>query len=214
MTNGDKFKEIFPNIIKYGNILIDDTGALQKNILFDDTWWNAEYKGSTTKNDKVDCEHTDCNNCVNHKYCDYEPTTKNDLGVNLIDQAELLKNMDTWDKFGNDPNEGLIPLRTPALQDRYVPYVKYDDMVHCVEGMPSVTPQEPKTGHWIADARTYYEELKKRGLGVDEYTPYFTDDIACSECLAKYSTLDNETQFFKHCPNCGAKMVEPQESEG
>ena len=37
MTNGEKIKEIFPNIIKYGNILIDDTGALQKNILFDDT---------------------------------------------------------------------------------------------------------------------------------------------------------------------------------
>ena len=73
--------------------------------------------------------------------------------------------------------------------------------------------QEPKTGHWIDDAKTYYEELNKRGLRVDEYTPYFTDDIACSECLAKYSILDNETQFFKHCPNCGAKMVEPQESE-
>lgn len=44
MTNGEKLKEIFPSIIKYGNILIDDTGALQKNILFDDTWWNAEYQ--------------------------------------------------------------------------------------------------------------------------------------------------------------------------
>lgn len=55
-----------------------------------------------------------------------------------IDVGELLKTMDTWDKFGNDPNKGLIPLRTPALQDRYVPYVKYDDMVNCVNGMPSV----------------------------------------------------------------------------
>lgn len=60
MTNGEKLKEIFPNIIKYGNILIDDTGVLQKNILFDDTWWNSEYKepnksenpnSSITKND-------------------------------------------------------------------------------------------------------------------------------------------------------------------
>ena len=76
--------------------------------------------------------------------------------------------------------------------------------------LPAVTPQ-PKTGEWIGDAKTYYEELNKRGLGVDEYTPYFTDDIACSECLAKYSMLDNETQFFKCCPNCGARMVEPQE---
>ncbi len=69
-----------------------------------------------------------------------------------------------------------------------------------------LSPVTSKTGHWITDAKTYYEELNKRGLGVDEYTPYFTDDIACSECLAKYSMLDNETEFFKHCPNCGAKM--------
>lgn len=40
-----------------------------------------EEQEPTTKNDKVDCKHTDCNNCVNHKYCDYESTTKNDLGV-------------------------------------------------------------------------------------------------------------------------------------
>ena len=72
--------------------------------------------------------------------------------------------------------------------------------------MDALKDYKPKTGHWIEDAKTYYEELIKKGLGVDEYTPYFTDDIACSECLAKYSVLDNETQFFKHCPNCGAKM--------
>ncbi len=65
--------------------------------------------------------------------------------------------------------------------------------------------QEPKTGHWITDAETYYKAINERGNRVDEYTPYFTDDIACSECLAKYSVLDNETQFFKHCPNCGSK---------
>lgn len=78
--------------------------------------------------------------------------------------------------------------------------------------LPPVTPQ-PKIGHWITEAQTYYEELKKRGLSVDEYTPYFTDDIACSECLAKYSVIDNETQFFKHCPNCGARMIESEEDK-
>lgn len=69
--------------------------------------------------------------------------------------------------------------------------------------LPSVTQ---KSGKWVEDAKTYYEELNKRGLWVDEDTPYFTDDIACSECLAKYNTCDNETQFFKYCPNCGAEM--------
>ncbi len=64
----------------------------------------------------------------------------------LIGADELLKAMDTWDKFGNIPNRGLIPLRTSALQGIYVTYVKYDDMVKCVKGMPSVTPQEPIHG--------------------------------------------------------------------
>ena len=32
-----------------------------------------------------------------------------------------------------------------------------------------------------------------------------------SECLAKFNILDNETQFFKYCPNCGAKMEESEE---
>ena len=78
--------------------------------------------------------------------------------------------------------------------------------------LPSAQP-ERRTGEWIEDAKTYYEQLNERGLGVDEYTPYFTDDIACSVCLAKYSTIDNETQFFKFCPNCGARMEGTYETD-
>lgn len=74
-----------------------------------------------------------------------------------------------------------------------------------IKKLPSAQP-ERKRGTWIEDAKTYYEQLNERGLRVDEYTPYFTDDIACSVCLAKYSMIDNETQFFKFCPNCGADM--------
>ena len=54
--------------------------------------------------------------------------------------------------------------------------------------LPSVRPQEPKTGHWI---------------DTDEgFSP-----CECSEC--------GKVEFKKsdYCPNCGAKMVEPQESE-
>ncbi len=57
--------------------------------------------------------------------------------------------------------------------------------------LPPVNPQEPKTGHWINTAE-----------------PYMSDNIVCSECgfdsIAGYS----------YCPNCGCRMVEPQESEG
>ena len=53
--------------------------------------------------------------------------------------------------------------------------------------------QEPKTGHWIAKEN---EEMKTVG--------YF-----CSECDLPMET-EKRTDF---CPNCGAKMVKPQESE-
>lgn len=74
--------------------------------------------------------------------------------------------------------------------------------------------QEPKTGRWIETADEYYKAVNEYGGGVNENTPYFVDDIACSECLAKYSVIDNETERFDHCPSCGAKMVEPQERSG
>ena len=56
---------------------------------------------------------------------------------------------------------------------------------------PPVTPQQ-KVGMWI-----------KRG-----------QDIYCSICNneSAYNPF-GASKFSKYCPNCGAKMVEPQESE-
>ena len=59
--------------------------------------------------------------------------------------------------------------------------------------------QEPKTGHWI----------EKDGFDGDVY-------YDCSECGESWTTIegtpwDNE---WDYCPSCGARMVEPQESEG
>ena len=49
-----------------------------------------------------------------------------------IDANELLKAMDTWDKFGFSHSGAFV--REPENDD-YVPYVHYDDMVKCVKGM-------------------------------------------------------------------------------
>ena len=70
--------------------------------------------------------------------------------------------------------------------------------------------QESKAGRWIETAEEYYKAVNEYGGGVNENTPYFVDDIACSECLAKYSVIGNEAERFDYCPSCGAKM----ESEG
>ena len=66
--------------------------------------------------------------------------------------------------------------------------------------------QEPKTGHWIETAEEYYKAVNEYGGGVNDDTPYFVDDIACSECLSMFSVIDNETERFDYCPHCGAKM--------
>lgn len=80
-------------------------------------------------------------------------------------------------------------------------YGRKDDVV-----FEEVEKPELKTGKWIEDAETYYKAVNEKGGGVNENTPYFTDDIACSECLAMFSVIDNETERWNFCPNCGADM--------
>ena len=58
--------------------------------------------------------------------------------------------------------------------------------------LPSVRPQEPKTGHWIDDE--------------------FGSKCSCCDIHTHLDKFDKPMKF-KHCSMCGAKMVEPQESE-
>ena len=62
-----------------------------------------------------------------------------------------------------------------------------------LENLPPVTPQKPKTGKWIS--------TETKGVRYAFWCRY-----KCSLC----GELSDHTNF---CPNCGAKMVEPQESE-
>lgn len=92
----------------------------------------------------------------------------------------------------------------------------YDEQGHLLYAvgtgniMAAKTIDPVKHGKWIEDAKTYYEQFDKRGM-LDENTPYLVDDIACSVCLAKYSVIDNETERFEYCPECGAKMNKKEE---
>lgn len=100
-----------------------------------------------------------------------EPTTNNDLGVDCISRKAVVDAFGKW--CSDDKN-----LEHPVWFAR--------DII----SMPSITPLEPKKGHWVIRPHVY---------GV----------TYCSECDFELK-IDN-TNF---CPNCGAKMVEPQESEG
>ena len=53
----------------------------------------------------------------------------------LISRSEVLIAMDTWDKFGYDEHNRLIKI--DRTNEEYVPYVHYEDMVKCVNDMPT-----------------------------------------------------------------------------
>ena len=60
--------------------------------------------------------------------------------------------------------------------------------------------QEPKTGHWVKYCRPRCGEQHYKCANCEEYFNF-----------GLYS--DYYKRAFKYCPNCGVKMVEPQESE-
>ena len=101
------------------------------------------------------------------KALEQEPTTKNNLGVDCISRIETIDYL-----CKHCPDDGEC-------------FGDCDDIKHFRE-MPSVTPQEPKTGHWI------YKTMEGQ---------------FCSICN------EQSVWKFNYCPNCGCRMVEPQESE-
>ena len=81
-----------------------------------------------------------------------------------ISRAELLKAIDTWDKFGVDDTNSLFRLDNLSLP-HYVPYIHYDDVVKAIKGMPSIQPKtktdEPMQveleGDGYADGKLVYD---------------------------------------------------------
>lgn len=72
--------------------------------------------------------------------------------------------------------------------------VSIDSIADEIAELPSINPKELKTGHWIDN-------------------PYDKDFSQCSECGSNWEKSIIENCNMDYCPNCGAKMVEEQESE-
>ena len=85
-----------------------------------------------------------------------------------------------------EPSGDLISRQ--AVLDLIADYdLSMGQVVKGIHALPSVNPQEPKTGH-------------------REYNDIY-DHYLCGNCKTVVMDYDN------YCPNCGARMVEPQESE-
>ena len=95
------------------------------------------------------------------------PTTKNDLGVDCISRQAAIDCLD-W----SYPNE--------------LPITK-------IKNLPSVTPQEPRKGHWIMTS-----DYLTTAYGSIDY-------VKCS-CCGEDSLEEGD-----YCPNCGADMREVEE---
>lgn len=65
------------------------------------------------------------------------PSDKDDCD-DAISRAELLKAIDTWDRFGYTETGCFV--REP--KNDCVKYIHYDDVIECIKGMPSVSSSD------------------------------------------------------------------------
>lgn len=118
-----------------------------------------------------------------------KPTTKNDLAVDCISRKAVLDAIDskTW--------EFCDYLISKGRNDEQKPVSHFaDNLRECVrEEMTSVTPQEPRKGHWIP----IYQG--------DEIIDY-----RCSECEFG-NTFGKGTFGMNFCPRCGSDNREVEE---
>ena len=79
---------------------------------------------------------------------------------------------------------------------------EFNDYIQTLNKAMDWLEQEPKTGHWIKYDKEYFTTKR--------LTPVTHSIRECSECHTEIADFCGEMRF---CPNCGAKMVESQESE-
>lgn len=149
----------------------------------------------TTKNDiRVckSCVYSKDGKCAGTEEChlcmwknQYTPTTKNNLGVDKEQLKTMIRGLTKWYVKRDNTEVGEPDTAVGLL---------YDDVMFGINRLTPVTPQEPRKGHWIS---------------IDE-EPH--EDWECDNC-SFVIWADENIEKFHYCPNCGAKMVEPQESE-
>ena len=132
----------------------------------------------------------DAKSCAIHsaiEELEQEPTTKNDLGVDYISRKALYSAL--YDRFHDEDANNITDVKLGVVRD-------------FVKNFPSVTPQEPKTGHWLMPDKEYSSKIWRKcsccGTHIEKYS--------------KYISFDGEVHYIpyrlNYCYICGAKMVE------
>ena len=104
------------------------------------------------------------------------------------DVDKILEAMDTWPKYGCNPDGRFLEL-TKETEADYVPYVHYDDMVKVVKGIPSLDVAPVIHAHKV--------RAHSQGGG--------THWVVCSHCEKPIDWQD------AYCKHCGAIMDEEVE---
>lgn len=179
MKNAEKFRKIFKEFAT------EVWAFPEKDFL---TWLNAEYEEPTIRN-CFGCKYSKDNHNSGTEEChlcmwenQYTPTTKNDLGVDCISRkaAEDI----TWqDPSYTDPLNILTEVRDKIRE------------------LPSVTPQEPRKGHWIV-------QPSNKEQGERDFIWW-----KCSKCgqVIFSETEHDRLEFHAFCGRCGADMREVKE---
>lgn len=106
--------------------------------------------------------------------------------ADMIDREELKKAVDTWDRFYYVPLQGV----KRGSNDDYTALVRINDILHCIDTMPTADVQPIKHGRWI-----YVGSVRS------------WDEIKCSACNSAFSTEDRDLILnWDFCPHCGARM--------
>ena len=143
----------------------------------------------------------------------------------LISRSEVLIAMDTWDKFGYDEHNRLIKI--DRTNEEYVPYVHYEDMVKCVNDMPTAydidnvieelekirskemcnkEKCDTKEICRICVVDDAIEIVKQGGVSDDVCEWKLTDTKKLMPYKTSCGNEDLYDNSYKYCPYCGKKI--------
>lgn len=95
------------------------------------------------------------------------------------------------------------------LNDAQNPSTEWECVEGLIENAPTLDVAPVVHAHWIEESYEYYKAWQE-AFGTENFfrdCEYFTDHIACSNCLKSYNIMDNDSAgCWKFCPNCGAKI--------